>query len=447
MAPSLTTVAVRRGKPVLVGPAKPTPREVKTLSDLDDQEGMRFYSAGIHLYRGDPAKAGQDPAKVIRAAIAEALVYYYPLAGRLREEAGRKLVVDCNGQGVMFVEADADVTVDDFGDVQGPPFPCFEQFVFDLAPGEDERVIDRPLLYLQVTRLACGGFVFGQWFSHCVTDAPGGMQFEKAIGEMARGAAAPSVAPVWAREFFSARSPPRPTHVHLEYEPSAGGPDRLMAVPRSEMVRERFFFGPKEIAALRKRAPPHLRASSSRFELITSCIWRSRTAALGYGPDEEVRVSFIVNARGRSSIPVPPGYYGNAYAFSVASSTAEKLTGSPIGYALELVKKAKANVTYEYLQSVADLMVLRGRPLFTVARTYIVSDISHAGFKDVDFGWGEAVYGGPAKGGEGPILGVANYYSRYKNDKGEEGTAVPVCLPLAAMERFRSEVQNLTKEP
>nr|CAD1830974.1 unnamed protein product [Ananas comosus var. bracteatus] len=172
-----------------------------------------------------------------------------------------------------------------------------------------------------------------------------------------------------------------------------------MAVPRSEMVRERFFFGPKEIAALRKRAPPHLRASSSRFELITSCIWRSRTAALGYGPDEEVRVSFIVNARGRSSIPVPPGYYGNAYAFSVASSTAEKLTGSPIGYALELVKKAKANVTYEYLQSVADLMVLRGRPLFTVARTYIVSDISHAGFKDVDFGWGRLSTGAPPRAG------------------------------------------------
>lgn len=150
MAPPLTTVAVRRGKPVLVGPAKPTPREVKALSDLDDQEGMRFYSAGIHLYRGDPAKAGQDPAKVIRAAIAEALVYYYPLAGRLREAAGRKLVVDCNGEGVMFVEADADVTVDDFGDVQGPPFPCYEQFVFNLAPGEDERVIDRPLLYIQV---------------------------------------------------------------------------------------------------------------------------------------------------------------------------------------------------------------------------------------------------------------------------------------------------------
>ncbi|EMS61798.1 hypothetical protein TRIUR3_30690 [Triticum urartu] len=46
-------------------------------------------------------------------------------------------------------------------------------------------------------------------------------------------------------------------------------------------------------------------------------------------------------------------------------------------------------------------MVLRGRPLFALSRTYIVSDVSHAGFKSVDFGWGEAVYGGAGQGGEG----------------------------------------------
>uniref|UniRef100_A0A453SLX2 Uncharacterized protein n=1 Tax=Aegilops tauschii subsp. strangulata TaxID=200361 RepID=A0A453SLX2_AEGTS len=71
----------------------------------------------------------------------------------------------------------------------------------------------------------------------------------------------------------------------------------------------------------------------------------------------------------------------------------------------------------------------RGRPLFTLSQTYIVSDVSHAGFKSVDFGWGEAVYGGPAKDGEGPIPGVTNYFSRSKNGKGEEGTVVPISLP------------------
>ena len=149
MASSLLPFTVRRGEPVLVRPSAPTPRETKLLSDIDDAEGMRFYSSGIHLYRANPAKAGQDPARVVREALARALVLYYPLAGRLREEAGRKLVVDCAAQGIMFAEADADLTADDFGDVKCPLFPCFEQFILESTTvASVEPVIDRPLLYV-----------------------------------------------------------------------------------------------------------------------------------------------------------------------------------------------------------------------------------------------------------------------------------------------------------
>ncbi|XP_066378469.1 benzyl alcohol O-benzoyltransferase-like [Miscanthus floridulus] len=449
MASSLPPFTVRRGEPVLVRPSAPTPRETKLLSDIDDAEGMRFYSSGIHLYRANPAKAGQDPARVVREALARALVLYYPLAGRLREEAGRKLVVDCAAQGVMLAEADADLTADDFGDVKCPPFPCFEQFILESTTVAGvEPVVDRPLLYVQVTRLKCGGFIFGQRICHCVVDAPGAMQFEKAICEFARGAteALPSVTPSWGREMFMARQQPRPSYPHLEYREPAGGAetDRMMTTPPGDMVRVPFFFGPREIAGLRQRAPPGMRCS--RFELVAACIWRSRTAALEYAPDEEVRLSFIVNARGRPEIPLPEGFYGNAFAYSVAATTAGELCGGDLGFALDLVRKAKSAVTYDYLLSVADLMVLTGRPLFALSRTYIVSDVSHAGFKSVDFGWGEAVYGGPAKGGEGPLPGVTNYFSRAKNGKGEECIVVPVCLPKDAMEKFLLEVEGLTAE-
>jgi benzyl alcohol O-benzoyltransferase len=299
------------------------------------------------------------------------------------------------------------------------------------------------LTCVQVTRLKCGGFIFGQRFCHCVADAPGGMQFEKAICELARGAAQPSVAPSWGREMFMARRPPRaPSYPHLEYREPAGGADRMLSTPPGDMSRAPFFFGPREIAGLRQRAPPQMRCS--RFELVAACVWRSRAAALGYGSDEEVRLSFIVNARGRPDVPLPAGFYGNAFAYSVAATTAGELCGNGLGFALELVKRAKSAVTYDYLRSVADLMVREGRPLFALSRTYIVSDISHAGFKDIDFGWGEAVYGGPAKGGEGPLLGVTNYFARAKNGKGEEGTVVPICLPKDAMHKFHLEVQGLT---
>ena len=86
--------------------------------------------------------------KVIREAIAKALVFYYPFAGRLRECAGRKLVVDCTGEGVMFIEADAEVTLEQFGEELQPPFPCLEELLYDVP--ESAGVLHCPLLLIQV---------------------------------------------------------------------------------------------------------------------------------------------------------------------------------------------------------------------------------------------------------------------------------------------------------
>ena len=50
---------------------------------------------------------------------------------------------------------------------------------------------------MQVTRLKCGGFIFAVRFNHAMTDCFGMVQFIRAIAEMARGALAPSILPVW----------------------------------------------------------------------------------------------------------------------------------------------------------------------------------------------------------------------------------------------------------
>jgi len=147
---------VRRAAPELIPPAAPTPKEFKELSDIDDQEGFRFQMPVLLFYRSNEQLLGlksrgrgQDhPAKAIKEVLGKALVPYYPFAGRLRERAGRKLVVDCNGEGVLFVEAHADVTLDDFGKELHPPFPCLEELLFDV-PGHG-GILHCPLLLIQV---------------------------------------------------------------------------------------------------------------------------------------------------------------------------------------------------------------------------------------------------------------------------------------------------------
>lgn len=86
--------------------------------------------------------------KIIREAIARTLVFYYPFAGRLKEGPGRKLYVDCTDEGVLFIEADADVTLEQFGKALQPPFPLLEELLFDV-PGSG-GVLNSPLLLTQV---------------------------------------------------------------------------------------------------------------------------------------------------------------------------------------------------------------------------------------------------------------------------------------------------------
>jgi len=148
MTSSSLMFTVRRCQPELVPPASPTPCEVKLLSDIDDQEGLRFNTPVIFIYRHEPSATKKDPAKVLRHALSRTLVSYYPFAGRIREGDGRKLMVDCTGEGVMFVEAEADVTLDEFGDALHPPFPCFKELLYDVP--DSEQIIDRPIRLIQV---------------------------------------------------------------------------------------------------------------------------------------------------------------------------------------------------------------------------------------------------------------------------------------------------------
>ena len=53
------------------------------------------------------------------------------LAGWLREEASRKLVVDCARKGVVFVEADVDIAVARLSNTRCPPFLFFKEFIDD----------------------------------------------------------------------------------------------------------------------------------------------------------------------------------------------------------------------------------------------------------------------------------------------------------------------------
>ncbi|KAK0605559.1 hypothetical protein LWI29_037286 [Acer saccharum] len=433
--------SVKRQLPELIVPAGPTPREAKQLSDIDAQEGLRFQVPVIFFYKNDPSMRGKDPVKVIREALGKALVFYYPLAGRLREGLNRKLTVDCTGEGVLFIEADADFTLEQLGDEIEPPCPYLDELLWNV-PGSD-GILGCPLLLIQVTRLRCGGFIFAVRLNHTMCDAPGLIQFLETIKEMICGEDKPSLFPVWQRKILNARSPPRVTCFHHEYDTLAK-PNDMDVDPTVPMDHKSFYFGPEEIRVLRNHLPPHLLNNCSIFDLVTACLWRCRTAALCFDSDEIVHVSCLINVRGKHyNMHIPKGYYGNAFAFPAACSKAEILCRNPLGYSVELVKQAKAQMNEEYIRSVADLMEITGRRTKYVTRgNFIVSDTTRSGMAELDLGWGNPLYGGPAGG-----ISLISFYMKYRKSEGENGIVVPICLPLSAMDRFQGEIKKMIQGP
>lgn len=76
-----------------------------------------------------------------------------------------------------------------------------------------------------------------------------------------------------------------------------------------------------------------------------------------------VRASGLVHARAKQrGSDLPLGYYGNANTLPAAFSKAGASCNNLLEYVVESVKKVKANMNEEYIRSVADLMVIRGRP-------------------------------------------------------------------------------------
>ncbi|KAG6571217.1 Benzyl alcohol O-benzoyltransferase, partial [Cucurbita argyrosperma subsp. sororia] len=124
------------------------------------------------------------------------------------------------------------------------------------------------------------------------------------------------------------------------------------------MAHRFIFFSPLQITALRQTLPIHLRHCSS-FELIAAYVWCLRTIALQLSPKEEVRFLCIMNLRSKIN-SLSLGYYGNAFVFPTQLTTATMLCRNPLGYAVELIRKAKAKMTKEYIRSVVDFIVIRG---------------------------------------------------------------------------------------
>ncbi|VAI70721.1 unnamed protein product [Triticum turgidum subsp. durum] len=300
-----------------------------------------------------------------------------------------------------------------------------------------------------VTELIGGGFILGFQACHSIVDGFGMIQFIKSIGDLARGEVQPAVLSVWERHILMARTPRRitdidPTYTQVltgsEYDANRIVNDIMLSTTVESMVHKYLIFSPREITHLRGYIVPSLLTKpATAFELLTAVMWRCRTIALGYEVNTKVRLIFTINARGRwkRDFPIPRGYYGNAFVYTIVEITVGDLCGKPLGHIVELIRKAKTDMSLERMRSMVDMMaLLRRRPTLPAQQVYWVSDNSHIGGDTVDFGWAEWV------GGDMPVPKLSSFHTRCKDVHGEESIIVSVLLPGSVVDKFTSEIAS-----
>lgn len=438
---------------VMVPPSRPSPRTTLYLSNLDDHLIVRRRFDTLLVYNNDCDNiyGPTDPVKVVRDALSRVLAYYYPLAGRVkRTEDGRKLQVECTGEGALFVEASTHNTLSLLGELEELK-PSFEQLLFQFPL--TAQVEDVPPLIFQVTRFDCGGFVVGVSFNHSLCDGRGAAQFLMGLAEIARGETKLSVEAVWQREFLK---PQQQSHLvrfpHDEVlesgfmvNPNCSMQQQMANVKTEDLILASFFFSSDVLQSIKQPIAEELKEHCTTFEVLAALAWRVRTRALGIPLDQAVRLIFGVDVRRAFNPPLAEGYYGNGlYLACARSNTAREVVTGSLSVAVKMIKKAKLCLNEEYLRSsIAFLEMKRSYPEMTEVHMCVedayLTDWRWLGFNEVDFGWGEPVTACPISLLR--TLGLPIAFLRPPKKK--SGVKMVLCVPCAAVKALEMEIHGL----
>ncbi|KAH6797155.1 HXXXD-type acyl-transferase family protein [Perilla frutescens var. hirtella] len=425
---SVCEVIVKQGQPTLVPPAEETEKGLYFLSNLD--QNIAVIVRTIYCFKSEE-KGNEDAAQVIKTALSKVLVHYYPLSGRLTISPDMKLIVDCTGEGAVFVEAEAECDLQELGDITKPDPITLGKLVYDI-PGA-QNILQIPPLVAQVTKFKCGGFVLGLCMNHCMFDGIGAMEFVNAWSEIARGNQL-KVPPFMDRSILKARNPPKPEFPHHEFA-EIEDVSNTAELYKEEMLYRTFCFDPEKLEQLRKKVleDGDLQKCTT-FEALSAFVWRARSQALNLSPDQQTKLLFAVDGRRRFDPPIPERYFGNAIVLTNSLCTAGELADNPVSFCARRVQEAVKMVTDGYMRSAIDYFeATRQRP--SLAATLLITTWSRLAFHTTDFGWGEPVLSGPVALPEKEVILFLSH--------GRERKSVNVLLglPAPAMEKFERLMQ------
>ncbi|CAK7337220.1 unnamed protein product [Dovyalis caffra] len=196
----------------MVRPAEDLPIRRLWLSNLDLIH-PRFYAPTLLLYSPN-GSSNFFEAKALKEALRKVLVPFYPAAGRLARDENGRIEINCNGEGVVFVEAETDSTTAELGDfVPGTEI----QQLYPIVDTSGD-ISSCPLIVIQVTKFKCGKVCLGLGWHHTLVDGAAALHFLDTWTALARSLPI-TIPPFIDRTILRCQIPPKPTFPHREFDP------------------------------------------------------------------------------------------------------------------------------------------------------------------------------------------------------------------------------------
>ncbi|MFS7979836.1 putative deacetylvindoline O-acetyltransferase [Helianthus anomalus] len=371
-----------------IKPSSPTPSHLHTynLSELD-LLNPKAYIPLLLFYPNNPncTLTTHQKSTLLKTSLSQTLTQHYPFAGRLLTPT-KPSCIDCNDQGVLFVEARNDSQLDPFQHMTGQDETLGQLFADGVVHHMPPSITN--VVRVQVNHFSCGGLGVALSMSHLVGDACSLGSFLSHWASVAR----------YGSSDHHQVLPMNPHFIHHPRSESIRAPapngDRDINQIRSFGVR-RFVFRNSKLSELKNKVVFEAGGSinnPTRVEVLTSMLYTTavKAAAIKAGTFKPSYLFFMVNMRDKFVEKLPQTTIGNFVSLMMVPT---RHTTS-ISTVVEEIKKQK--LEFEGIQSVQQLAEntrsskVRNQDLENIGEgSYYCSSLCGFPYSKLDFGWGK----------------------------------------------------------
>lgn len=360
---------------------------------------------------------------IVKKGLAQVLVTYYALAGEVVENNLGEPELLCNNRGVNFVEAYADLELQDL-DLYNPDASIDGKFVPIKRQG---------VLSVQVTELKCGGLVIGCTFDHRVADAHSINMFFLAWAEITRSKSIliSDHIPCYRRSLLNPRRPsqyhPSINNMYVLISSLPPSPkDQQFHTPiagngnSGHLLSRIYHIGAEQIERLQSMASSN-GTKRSKLETFSALLWKL-LAKGGKDDDKRCKMGIVVNGRkcftqeprsgsgsgsesdGKNTLLLE-NYFGNVLSIPYSDASVGELKGMTLAKIAKIVHACVEGATNEeHFRGLID-WVENHRPEPAMSKVYslkpgdidevavVVSSGQRFPVGRLDFGWGRPEFG------------------------------------------------------